>query len=205
MSAKCGRETGRQERKFYQTACALHNTPSVIKFYMKRFLMSGLCLFFAGILFLMLRSDRETLENLKFKKSNSFVEGLQILYRRDGNTVWKLNARRADFSEDENMAELSNLTVTVQKNGLTLYADKGEYDLLTKNFTINSDTQVEAEDYRILTSSIDYDASTGDVTTDEKIVVEGKTKKFTIEGRGGTLDSKQNVRIHNDVKATFYK
>jgi len=166
--------------------------------------MFVLCLFFASTLFFMLRSDKESIENIKVK-SHSFIEGLEILYRRDGDTIWKLNARRADFTDDENTAGLSNITVTIQKNGMTLSADKGEYDLLKKNFTINSDIRAEATEYRIITSSMDYDASTGDITTDDKIIVEGKTKKFTIEGKGGTLDSKQNVRIHNDVKATFYR
>ena len=174
----------------------------MIKFFMKKILMFALCLFFAGTLFIMLRSDRENMGNIKVK-STSFIEGLEILYRKNGNTIWKLNARKADFTQDENMVELSNLTVTVQKNGMTFYADTGRYDLLTKNFIINSDIQAEAKDYRIITSSIDYDASTGNVRTDERIVVEGK--KFTVEGKGMTLDSEQKVRIRNDVKATFYK
>ena len=176
----------------------------MIKFFMKKILMFSLCLFFASALFIMLRSDREDINKTRVE-SPSFIEGLEILHRKNGNTIWKLNARKADFTNDENMVELSNLTVTVQKNGMTLYADKGKYDLLTKNFTINSDIQAEAKDYRIITSSIDYDASTGDVTTDDKIIVEGKDKKFKVEGKGMTLDSEQRVTIKNDVKATFYK
>jgi LPS export ABC transporter protein LptC len=174
----------------------------MIKFFMKKILMFFLCLFFAGTLFIMLRSDRENMGNIKVK-STSFIEGLEILYRKNGNTIWKLNARKADFTQDENMVELSNLTVTVQKNGMIFYADTGRYDLLSKNFIINSDIQAEAKDYRIITSSLDYDASTGNARTDERIVVEGK--KFTVEGKGMTLDSEQKVRIRNDVKATFYK
>ena len=104
--------------------------------------MVVLCLLFAGTLFIMLRNDREDIGKIKLK-STSFIEGLEILYRKNGDTIWKLNARKADFTEDENMVELSNLTVTVQKNGLTLYADTGRYDLLSKNFVINSDIQVK--------------------------------------------------------------
>jgi len=174
----------------------------MIKFFMKKILMFALCLFFAGSLFIMLRSDRENTDSTKVK-STSFIEGLEILYRKNGNTIWKLNARKADFTDNENMVELSNLTVTVQKSGMTLSADTGRYDLLSKNFIINSDIQAEAKDYRITTSSIDYDASTGNAKTDERIIVEGK--KFKVEGKGMTLDSEQKVKIRNDVKATFYK
>jgi LPS export ABC transporter protein LptC len=174
----------------------------MIKFLMKKILMFALCLFFSGTLFVMLRSDRENTGNIRVE-STSFIEGLEILYRKSGNTIWKLNARKADFTKDENMVELSNVTLTVQKSGMTFYADKGRYDLLSRNFTINSDIQAEAKDYRIITSSIDYDASTGNARTDERIVVEGK--KFTVEGKGMTLDSEQKVMIRNDVKATFNK
>ncbi len=174
----------------------------MIKFFMKRFILFTLCFFFAVTLFIMLRSDRENIENVKIK-STSFIEGLKIHYRKNGNTIWKLTARKADFTADEDMVELSNLTVTVHKNGMTLYADTGRYDLLTRNFTINSEIQAEAEDYRIITSSLDYDASSGKSSTDEKIIVEGK--KFKVEGKGMTLDSEQKVKIRNNVKATFYK
>lgn len=174
----------------------------MIKFFMKKFLMVVLCLIFAGTLFVMLMNDRENIEKIKIKKT-SFIEGLEILYRKNGKAIWKLNARQADFTDDENMVELSNLTVTVQENGMTFYADTGRYDLLSRNFIINSDIQAEAEDYRIITSSIDYDASSGNAKTDERIIVVGK--KFKVEGKGMTLDSEQKVRIRNDVKATFYK
>lgn len=164
--------------------------------------MLVLCLIFAGTLFVMLINDRENIEKIKVKKT-SFIEGLEILYRKNGKAIWKLNARKADFTDDENMVDLSNLTVTVQENGMIFYADTGRYDLLSRNFIINSDIQAESEDYRIITSSLDYDASSGNARTDERIIVEGK--KFKVEGKGMTLDSEQKVRIRNDVKATFYK
>lgn len=177
----------------------------MIKFLMKRFLLIGLCLVFASTLFIMLRNERQSIEALKISKGNSSIEGLKILHGNNGNTLWTLTARKANFTDDENMAELSDITVVVQKNGMTLSADKGIYDLSTRNFVINSDIMAETKDYRIITSSIDYEASSGDVKTNEKIKVEGKSKKFTVEGRGMTLDSKQKVKVWKDVKATFYK
>jgi len=174
----------------------------MIKCLMKKFFMVVLSFLFAASLFIMFRSDRENMEKIKVK-GTSFIEGLEILYRKNGNTIWKLNARKADFTEDDNMVELNNLTVTIQKNGMTLYADAGRYDLLSRNFIINSDIQAEAKDYRIITSSLDYDASSGSAKTDQRIIFEGK--KFKVEGTGMTLDSEQTVRIRNNVKATFYK
>lgn len=174
----------------------------MIKFLMKKFLMIGLCLFFACTLFIMFRGEREGSVNVKVK-NNSFIEGLKILHEKNGNTVWTLTARKADFTDDGNMVELSDLTVTVQKNDMTLYADKGTYDLSTRNFAINSDIRAVAKDYQITTSSIEYEAFSGNAKTDERITMEGK--RFKVEGRGMALDSEQKVRIQNDVKATFNK
>jgi hypothetical protein len=171
---------------------------------MKKFLMIVLCLFFAGTLFIMLRGERENSVSLKVK-SKSFIEGLKVLHEKDGDTFWTLTAKRADFTDDDNVALLSNINVVIQKNGMTLSADKGMYDLVTQNFTINSEITAETKDYRITTSSVDYEASSGELKTDENIKVEGKSKKFTVEGRGGTVDSKQKVKVWKDVKATFYR
>jgi lipopolysaccharide export system protein LptC len=174
----------------------------MIKCFMKKILMVLLSFLFAASLIIMLWSDRENMERMKVK-GTSFIDGLEILHRKNGKTIWKLNARKADFTEDDNIVELSDLTVTIQKNGMILYADAGRYDLLSRNFIINSDIQAEAKDYRITTSSLDYDASSGSAKTDQRIIVEGK--KFKVEGTGMTLDSEQTVRIRNNVKATFYK
>lgn len=172
---------------------------------MKRFFLIGLCLFFASTLFIMLRNERQDIEALKISKRNSSVEGLKIIHGNNGNTLWTLTARKANFTDDENMAELSDINVVVKKNSMTLSADKGIYNLSTRNFVINSDITAETKDYKIITSLIDYDASSGDVKTNEKIKVEGKSKKFTVEGRGMTLDSEQKVKVWKDVKATFYR
>jgi hypothetical protein len=153
----------------------------------------------------MLRNERQDIEALKISKRNSSVEGLKIIHGNNGNTLWTLTARKANFTDDENMAELSDINVVVKKNSMTLSADKGIYNLSTRNFVINSDITAETKDYKIITSLIDYDASSGDVKTNEKIKVEGKSKKFTVEGRGMTLDSEQKVKVWKDVKATFYR
>lgn len=174
----------------------------MIEFSMKRFFMIGLSLFFACILFIMLRSERESSEDLKIK-GNSFIDGLKILHEKDGNAIWALTARKADFTEGENMVELSDVTVVFQKNGMRLYADKGIYDLFTRNFATEGKIRAEAEDYTITTALIDYEASSGKIKTEDSVKVEGK--RFKVEGKGMTVDSEQKLRILKDVKATFYK
>jgi LPS export ABC transporter protein LptC len=173
----------------------------MIEFYMKKFLMIGLSLFFALILFIILRSERDGGEHLKIK-GKSFIEGLKILHEEKGNAVWTLTARKADLKEGDNVAELRDVTVVVPKNGIRLYADKGMYDLLEKKFSTESAIRGEGKDYKITTSLIDYDTSSGKIKTDEWIEVDGK--KFKVKGKGMTVDSEKKVRILKNVKATFY-
>ncbi|HKZ56557.1 MAG TPA: LPS export ABC transporter periplasmic protein LptC, partial [Thermodesulfovibrionales bacterium] len=136
-------------------------------------------------------------------RGNSFIEGLKILHEEGGDAVWTLTARKADLRESDNMADLSDITVVVPKNGLRLYADKGVYDLTNQKFTTESVIKAEAKDYKITTSLLNYEASSGKIKTEEMIKVDGK--RFKVEGKGMTVDSERKVRILKDVKATFYK
>jgi LPS export ABC transporter protein LptC len=169
---------------------------------MKTFMMISLSLIFALILFVVINSEREGPDTFKIK-GNSFIEGLKILHKEDGDAVWTLTAQKADLRESDNMADLSDITVVVPKNGFRIYADKGVYNLSTQKFSTESEIKAESKDYKIITSLIDYEASTGKIKTDESIKVDGK--RFKVEGKGMTVDSERKVRIMKDVKATFYK
>lgn len=177
----------------------------MIKFFMRKILMIGLSILFFSffsILFLLFRNNREINGDLKIK-GNSFIEGLKILHKKNGIDAWTLNAKRADFIEDENKAELSNISMVIQKNGIVLYADKGVYNLSEQSFTTDGIVQAEAKDYIITADSIDYEASSGKIKTDGRIRVEGK--RFKVEGKGMRADAGQKVSISNDVKAIFYR
>lgn len=155
-----------------------------------------------GILFVILRSSREISGDLQIK-GNSFIEGFRIFHKKNGIDVWTLSASRADFTESEKKAELSGITMTIQKNGFVLYADKGVYDLSGQRFTTDGSIKAETKDYTITADSIDYEISSGEIKTEGRIKVEGK--KFEVEGRGMKADAGQKVSILSDVKATFYK
>jgi len=154
------------------------------------------------MLFFILRSEKEISKDFQIKGS-SFFEGLKILQKKDSNVIWTLLAKRADFIEDEHIVKLSDITMTVQKNGVVFYADKGTYNLSNKNFTAEGPIRAKATDYTIIADSIAYDNSSGNFKTEGPIAVEAK--RFKVDGKGMKIDSEQKVRILNDVKATFYK
>lgn len=174
----------------------------MIKFCMKKILAIVLSILFFSMLFVMLRNSNEITRDLQIK-GNSFIEGLKILHKKNGITIWTLSAKKADFMEGENKAELSDINMVMQKNGLVLYADKGVYNLLDQDFTTDSLVKAEGRDFVITADSIDYETSSGKIKTEGQVEV--KSKKFKVEGKGMRADEEQKVSILNDVKAIFYK
>jgi lipopolysaccharide assembly outer membrane protein LptD (OstA) len=174
----------------------------MIEFLMKKVLMAGLCVLFFSGLFLMVRTGKEFSGDLKIS-GGSFIEGIKILQKKNGTTVWTLTATRAHFLEDENRAELSDISMMLQKNGVVLYADKGIYNLSERSFTTSSVVKADAKDYKITADSVDYDVSSGNIKTGGRIKVEGKG--FKVEGKGMESDGDKKVKILNDVTATFNK
>lgn len=164
--------------------------------------MTGLSILLFGTLFVMLRNGSEIDEDLRIK-SSSFIDGLRILHKKNGINLWTLNAKRADFTEAEDKARLSDINLVIQKEGLVLYADKGIYDLAKQRFTTDGIVKADTKDYTITADSIDYEASSGEIKTGGRIKVEGK--RFRVEGKGMKADAGQKVSVFNDVKATFNK
>ncbi|MEW6571716.1 MAG: LPS export ABC transporter periplasmic protein LptC [Nitrospirota bacterium] len=169
---------------------------------MKRVLLIGLFLLVFSALFLAVRTGRETNGNLNLR-GKSFLENVKIIHREDGETLWILTARKAEFMQHENKAELSGVSLSIPENSVTLYADKGAYNISERNFTTDEIVTAKAAGYRITADSIDYEISSGKVKTGGRIKIEAKG--FEVEGVGMSADSEEKVSILNDVKAIFHK
>ena len=163
--------------------------------------MIGLSILLFGSIVLMLRTGREMNGDLQIR-SGSSIEGIRILQKKNGATVWTLTADRADFIEGENKAELKNVSMMIPKNGLVLHADKGIYDLSDKSFKTGCIVKADAKDYNITADSMDYDVSSGKIKTDGRVKIE--SKRLKVEGKGMDADQGE-VKVFNDVTATFNK
>ncbi len=173
----------------------------MIKFLMKKVLLGMFSVLLFGSLFLMLGLGREFSSDLQIKGGGSFIEGVRILQKKDGATVWTINASTARFLEGGDRAELNDINMILQKNGVELHADKGIYNLSERSFTTDSIVQANAKDYKITADTVVYDVSTGKIKTDGTIKIEGKG--FKVEGKGMKSDTGQRVTILHDVTATF--
>ncbi len=154
------------------------------------------------ILFVMVRTPNEDYKNYSIK-GKSFLEDIKIIHKENGDPLWILSAKRAEFIEDNNKAELEDIRLSLPKNELMLSAGKGIYSFSEQSFTTNDVVKAESKDYKITADSIDYEISSGTIKTDGKVILE--TKSFSVEGIGMKADGINKVSILNDVKAIFNK
>jgi len=164
--------------------------------------MIGLSVLLFVALFIVLKAGRESGGDIQVK-GGSFLENLTIVQKKNGQPLWTLTASRADFKENEDKAELSDINLVMEKDHITLQADKGLYDLSEKSFTTDSAVKARSRDYRITADSIDYEVASGMIQTQGRIQLE--SKGFRVEGEGMKSEADHKVSILNDVKATFHR
>ena len=167
---------------------------------MKKLVMAGLSVLLLGALFVVLKTGRDTGEDLKLKGS-SFLEGITIIQKDNGQPLWTLTASKADLLDNEEKAELSDVSLVMEKDQVTLRVDKGEYNLSEGSFSTDNVVRASAKNFRISADSLDYDVTSGKLQTKGRIQLE--SKGCTVEGEGMKSDSRDKVRILKDVRATY--
>ena len=135
-------------------------------------------------------------------QGSSFFEGIRIVQKKDGVQSWVLTAKRADISKKGDEANLTDIKVEVKDKGVTIYADKGLYNMDTKKMSIEGPITAKNDEYSITTGQVEIDSSSGVLKTDEDVHIKGK--KFVLQGKGMEIkNNEQKVRLLKDVKATF--
>jgi LPS export ABC transporter protein LptC len=132
----------------------------------------------------------------------SFFEGLRIIQKKNGVQSWILTAKRADISKKGDEANLTDIKVEVENKGVTIYAEKGLYNLETKKMSIDGPVTAKNDNYSITTRQVEIDNSAGLLKTNEDVHIKGK--KFVLQGKGMEIkNNEKKVRILKDVTATF--
>jgi LPS export ABC transporter protein LptC len=169
---------------------------------MKRKSLLVLSLLSLLALFLLLGNNREQDKSLLLK-GGSFIEGLKIIHKKNGTSMWTLNASRADIIEGSDRVKLNDIVLTVENKDMTIYSPEGFYNIESRDLTLNGKIKAVSKGYTIITESVEWNQSKGEIKTKEAVKIE--SKKFNVEGSGMEADSEQKVRILKDVKATFYR
>ncbi len=168
---------------------------------MKRSIFLAFAILFFSLFFILVKSEKDTRLNVQFNEE-SFIEGLKIVNKKNGNRDWVLTAKRADITEKGENVRLSSIEMTLEDNGITINADNGVYHPDSKNLTVNGRVTARMDDVSITTEDIELDSRAGTIKTDNQVIIQGKN--FSLSGRGIEIrNADQRVRILSNVKATF--
>lgn len=168
---------------------------------MKKFMFVVLSALLFSVFIFMVKSEKESRTNIQLK-DDSFIEGLKIIHKNNGKSDWTLIAKKADFQEHENLAYLDDVQITMQGKNMTIFADKGQFNMSNKNLSVNGNIIAKSKDYSITTEHVSLDSKAGTISSDGNITLKGK--KLDLQGKGISINNKdQKVRILKDVKATF--
>ena len=116
--------------------------------------------------------------------------------------MWTLNASRADIIEGSDRVKLNDVVLWVENKDMTIYSPEGFYNMESRDLTLNGKIKAVTKGYTIITESVEWNQSKGEIKTKEAVKIE--SKKFNVEGVGMEADSEQKVRILKNVKATFF-
>lgn len=136
------------------------------------------------------------------QKGESFIEGLKIVNKRNGQKDWVLTAKRADITDKGTKANLKEIEMKIEKKDITIHAGKGTYDMNSKNLAVEGQIIARTGGYTVTSEDIVFDSGTGNIRTAGNARITGS--RFSVEGKGLEIDnSAQKVRLLRDVKATF--
>lgn len=169
---------------------------------MKKSMLVVLSVALFSLLFFLFKSERGTKIGALLK-GGSYIEGLKLVHRQNGNIDWTLTARRADITDKENKAYLSGIEMKIENKGITVCADKGLYDMNARDLFVDGKVVAKGDGYAITSEGAKFDSTSGTLKADSGVKIEAK--KFRIEGIGMDADNAaQTVRIRKNVKAVFY-
>ena len=163
--------------------------------------LAFLCLSLLSLFFILLSDEGEYRRDLSVRKAASYMEGFRVVSKQGGMDSLVITAARADFSKDETRARLDSVTMDIKKEGVLLNADRGTYNLDTRDLGLEDNVTIRTRDSVIRTNNLSWDPSRGMLTAQGKVRVEGS--KFTVEGEGLAATDESKVRLMRNVKAIF--
>lgn len=146
--------------------------------------------------------DDKDLKKDSVTPTASYIEGLRIIHRKKEDTAWTIMARRANFSRDEKIAMLDSIIIDIQKDNITLSAEKGVFDLETRDLRLEKNIVLKSKGYEVALKDLSWNPSKGLLKSDKQIELKGKG--FNIKGDGLSATEEQKLKLHRNVRAIFF-
>ncbi len=127
------------------------------------------------------------------------------LEHKDGNTVkWNLKSDMATFPTGKKKIFLDSVNIKINLSPeINLSGKNGVYEIEDKSVTLSKNVVLAIEDTLFETDTLRLSSIDETITTEDAIKYSGRN--FLIEGTGLFAKmEQQEVKILNDVKATFY-
>ncbi len=152
--------------------------------------------------FIIFHNEKDYKRGISLSQGNSYMEGVRIVNKKDGVDSWVILARKADFSKDETMVQMSSVTIDVKKEGAVLNADGGTYNMKTRDLRLEKNIVIHMKNSTISTDSLAWNPAGRLLSSDGKVQMQGN--KFRIEGEGLTATEDNKVTLTRNVKAIFF-
>ncbi len=161
-----------------------------------------ICLLVLLMFLVVFYGGRDRARDFSITRGNSYIEGLRIVNKKDGADLWTITARRADFSKDETVAQLSGVTIDLKKEGAVLNADDGTYNMNSRDLILENNITIRQKDSVVSAAKLSWNSANGILSSEGKVLMQGD--KFKIEGEGLAVTQNNKVTVTKNVKATFY-
>jgi LPS export ABC transporter protein LptC len=126
---------------------------------------------------------------------------------QDGMLAWQLVAERVDYDKKGDTAYLSGIKMEFPRNrsqrAVTVTADSGEYESLTKTVRLNGHVHVVTDDgASFSTSSIVYTGVTAQFSTTQPVIFRQQRLQLTAVGMNLGVKN-QRARFYSSVDASI--
>lgn len=163
----------------------------------------GVILICIVALFFVFSRDKDFRKDISVTRTNSYIEGLRIVNKKNGVDEWIVLASRADFGKDETTAKLEGVTINIKKEGVILNADSGTYDMNTKDLHLRDNIKIHRTDSVISANSLSWNPTKAVLSSDDKVHLENP--KFEVEGDGfATSENNSRITLKKNVRAIFH-
>jgi LPS export ABC transporter protein LptC len=132
----------------------------------------------------------------------SFMEDIRVVNKGTGRDRWTLDAQKVEIPPDGKASRLSRVTIILPAHEMDVKSEAGIYDLESRDLTLTGNIEARTDDYVLMTDSVHLKSKTGELTSPDRVVLEGSS--FRIEGDGFHTNGGKKVTFKNNVKATFF-
>lgn len=133
--------------------------------------------------------------------AHSSLEDISVISIENLKTLWSASSKKAILSADGSRARLEEVSLRIPAEELSLKAAGGVLNLDDTTLDLKGQVTTQIKGFQVKTDSLRITPG-GKVDSGEKVVLEKES--IIIEGGGLEAGDKKNVKVKNNVKATFY-